>query len=129
MDTLPYKLQTIVPILRMFDVEKTKDFYLNYLEFKLDWEHQYEDNFPLYMQVSHGDCVIHLSEHHGDCCPGAALRIQAEHIEALHAKLVSKQYKYMKPGLETAPWGTKEIGVIDPAGNRLTLYENIARND
>ena len=31
---------------------------------------------PLYMQISKDDCILHLSEHHGDCCPGAAMRIE-----------------------------------------------------
>ncbi|GAA4868887.1 glyoxalase superfamily protein [Paenibacillus vulneris] len=119
-----YQLHSVIPILRMFDVEKTQQFYLHYLEFELDWEHRYEDNFPLYMQISNGSCVLHLSEHHGDCCPGAAVRIETKHIEALYARLSAKQYKYMKPGLETAPWGAKEITVLDPAGNRLIFYEH-----
>jgi extradiol dioxygenase family protein len=41
-------LQT-VPILRVFDVAKAKEFYLDYL-----------------------GCVLHLSEHYGDVTPGAA---------------------------------------------------------
>lgn len=119
------RFNTVTPILRMFDAEKAKPFYLEFLEFQLDWEHRFEESLPLYMQISRGDCRIHLSEHHGDCCPGAAIRIETAGIEALHLKLLSKQYKFARPGLESTPWGTKEMQVIDPFGNRLTFYENL----
>ena len=44
--------QNIIPVLRIFDVEKAKAFYLDFLGFQLDWTHQFEENFPLYMQIS-----------------------------------------------------------------------------
>ncbi|WP_426455164.1 glyoxalase superfamily protein [Paenibacillus sp. S-38] len=117
------QMESLTPILRIFDEEKAKQFYLGFLEFQLDWEHRFEADFPLYMQVSCGPCVIHLSEHHGDCTPGAALRIEVKGIRELHAKLLSKGYKYARPGLEEAPWGGLEIRVDDPFGNRLTFYQ------
>jgi len=44
-------LQT-VPILRIFDVAKAKEFYLDYLGLRADREHRFEPGLPLYMQVS-----------------------------------------------------------------------------
>ncbi len=52
------------PILRIFDEAKAREFYLDFLGFSLDWEHRFEADFPLYMQVSRGECVLHLTEHH-----------------------------------------------------------------
>lgn len=37
-----------IPILRIFDEEKAKEFYLDFLEMKLDWEHRFEPKFPIY---------------------------------------------------------------------------------
>ena len=54
------------PILRIFDENKAVEFYVDFLGFKIDWQHRFEANFPLYLQVSRGECVLHLSEHHGD---------------------------------------------------------------
>ena len=62
-------------ILRIFDEAKAKDFYLGFLGFGLDWEHRFEPDMPLYAQISLGECVIHLSEHHGDASPGSAVRV------------------------------------------------------
>jgi len=46
------QLREAIPILRIFSVEKAKEFYLDFLGFTLDWEHRFGDNFPLYAQVS-----------------------------------------------------------------------------
>ncbi len=44
--------QKTIPLLRIFDVEKAKEFYVYYLGFSVDWEHHFEDNTPAYIQVS-----------------------------------------------------------------------------
>ncbi len=59
-----------VPILRMFDEAKAKEFYVGFLGFIIDWEHRFEEGAPLYMQVSKDAFVLHLSEHYGDSSPG-----------------------------------------------------------
>jgi catechol 2,3-dioxygenase-like lactoylglutathione lyase family enzyme len=58
-----------IPILRIFSVEKAKEFYCGFLGFSVDWEHTFEPGLPVYMQVSRGDLRLHLSEHHGDGSP------------------------------------------------------------
>ncbi|MEK8129857.1 glyoxalase superfamily protein [Paenibacillus filicis] len=117
------RFTTITPILRMFDEAKAKEFYGGYLGFKVDWEHRFEPELPLYMQVSAGACVLHLSEHYGDCSPGAALRLEAADVRLLHAELSARNYPFARPGLEETPWGTLELRVTDPFGNRLVFYE------
>ncbi len=114
----------ITPILRIFDVEKAGEFYTGFLGFTIDWEHRFEENFPLYMQLSRDGCVLHLSEHHGDCSPGAAVRIATSGLEEFHAELTAKNYRYMKPGIESTPWGTREMAVRDPFGNRLVFISD-----
>lgn len=127
MSTSKIMMKSPTPILRIFDEEKAKEFYLTFLEFALDWEHRFEEGFPLYMQISYGNCLIHLSEHHGDCCPGGAIRIEVENIELLHANLLSKKYKYACPGIETTPWNSQEISIGDPFGNRIIFFENLQK--
>lgn len=116
----------VTPILRSFDETKAREFYLDFLGFKLDWEHRFEPGFPLYMQVSRGGCVLHLSEHHGDACPGAAVRIETDELDAFHAQLTAAQYKYARPGIETTPWDSREVRLADPFGNRLTFFQPVA---
>lgn len=115
------QLGSITPILRIFDEAKAREFYVNFLGFAVDWEHRFEPSLPLYLQVSRGDCVLHLSEHHGDCCPGAALRIEVDDVDALHAELAAKNYGYARPGIDDTPWGSREMAIKDPFGNRLVF--------
>jgi uncharacterized glyoxalase superfamily protein PhnB len=114
-------LKRPIPILRIFDEAKAKEFYGGFLGFTIDWEHCFEPGTPLYMQVSRGDCVLHLSEHYGDAIPGSAMRIPVEDIDGLHRELMEKRYKYARPGIEDTPWGTRDVTVRDPFGNRLTF--------
>lgn len=111
------------PVLRIFDEMKAKEFYVDFLGFKVDWEHRFEEGLPLYMQVSKDGCILHLSEHHGDCCPGAAMRIETDELEAFHQALVAKRYRHARPGIEKMPWGGKDMSVTDPFGNRLTFTD------
>jgi catechol 2,3-dioxygenase-like lactoylglutathione lyase family enzyme len=114
------KLGPTTPILRIFDEAKAKEFYVGFLGFRVDWEHRFEPDAPLYMQVSRGGCVLHLSEHHGDCSPGAAVRVETSDIDALHAELAAKRYKFARPGIQEQPWG-RDLSVKDPFGNRVTF--------
>jgi glyoxalase superfamily protein len=93
-----------VPILRMFDEAKAR----------------------LYIQVSKDGCVIKLSEHYGDASPGAAVRIETTELDAFQEQLSGKKYKYARPGVpQETPWGTKEMGIKDPFGNKL-IFSNRA---
>src|SRR5690606_4135647 len=59
-----------IPVLRTFDEAKANEFYIDFLGFKRDWDHRFAPGLPLYMQVSRGNLILHLSEHHGDASPG-----------------------------------------------------------
>jgi uncharacterized glyoxalase superfamily protein PhnB len=120
---LSVELQRAIPILRIFSVEKAREFYLDFLGFAWDWENRFGDNFPLYAQVSRGDLRLHLSEHHGDACPGAAVMIHMTGIDDYHRELTAKDYRYYKPGLEEQEWGARTVSVQDPFGNRLIFAE------
>lgn len=115
-----------IPILRIFDVNKANEFYVGFLGFKIDWTHRFDDNSPLYQQVSRSGLILHLSEHHGDCTPGAQVRIMTKGIEDLHKELIEKNYMYMKPGLEDGISGGHEILVIDPFGNQIRFCQDEA---
>ena len=120
------KIHRTTPILRSFDEAKAKEFYVDFLGFKVDWEHRFEPDLPLYMQVSRDGCILHVSEHHGDCCPGAAMRIEVDGIDELHAELSAKRYENARPSLDETPWGTRDMSVKDPFGNRLTFTTAIS---
>lgn len=119
-------LSAVTPILRIFDEAKAREFYVGFLGFRVDWEHRFEPKLPLYLQVSRDGCVLHLSEHHGDCSPGAAMRIATGDIDAYHAELVAKDYGYARPSVEDTAWGSRDMSVKDPFGNRLTFTDAVS---
>lgn len=38
-----------IQVLRIFGVAKAKEFYIDWLGFKVDWEHQFEQHTPKYI--------------------------------------------------------------------------------
>lgn len=120
-------IEKVVPILRIFDYKKALEFYIDWLGFTIDWDHTFEENTPIYMQISLNELVLHLSEHHGDCSPGARVYIECEELKDYHQSLINKNYKYNRPGLEKSFYKTWRMDVIDPFGNRLTFNEKIGQ--
>lgn len=114
-----------IPILRMFDVEKSKAFYCGFLGFEIAWEHRFSPDAPIYMEATRGALTIHLSEHHGDCCPGSTLFVWMTGIEEFHREIMSKGYQFNRPGLETTFYDSRSVEVIDPSGNRIRFNEKL----
>ena len=111
----------VVPILRMFDLPATERFYVDYLGCAVDWQDGGEDG-PVYLQVSRGDLVLHLSSHHDDGTPGSAVLLEIRGVVELHAELRAKGYPFFNPGVGDHPLG-REMTLIDPASNRLRFFE------
>ena len=118
------KLSAAIPIIRIFSVDKAKEFYLDFLGFSLVWEHRFGENFPLYAQVRRSGLTLHLSEHHGDATPGSTTFVPVEDLDALHQELQAKSYTYAKPGITTVDWG-RLMEVADPFGNRIRFCESL----
>ena len=116
------EFQTI-PVLRIFDEDKAKEFYLEFLGMQLDWEHRFEPEFPIYMQVSKGNLVFHLSEHAGDSTPGSKIFVHVQDLDSLYQDVTSKPYKYSKPSIEQAPWGDRCFTVTDPFSNTVLFNQ------
>ena len=114
-----------IPILRIFDVDKAKAFYADFLGFEVEWEHRFDDASPVYMQLTRAGLALHLSEHHGDACPGSTVFVWMEGIDAFHREITAKGYGYLRPGLEETFYGAQCMEVIDPFGNRIRFNEDL----
>lgn len=120
---MPARFESIIPILRIFSEDKAREFYLDFLGFNVDFEHRFGDNFPLYMGIKRDDVMLHLSEHHGDASPGSTVFLRVTGIDEYCSELNAKDYRYAKPGVQKMEWGTKEMTVHDPFGNRIRFAE------
>jgi len=119
-------MTSAIPILRIFDYDKAIEYYINWLSFKIDWENK-PDNSPVYLQISLGEVVLHLSEHYGDSSPGCGVYIENfKGLKEYHSKIASKEYKYFKPGLQKPLLKSKPLcmDIIDPFGNKLSFNES-----
>jgi hypothetical protein len=117
-----------IPILRMFDEAMTREFYVDFLEFEIKFEHRFDDKAPLYMGVKKGAVELNLSGHFGDGTPGAAVRIETEGLDEYAKLLGSKQYKHARPGApQDQEWGCRELSLQDPSGNKLIFYMYLPR--
>lgn len=118
-----------IPVFRIFSVEKAREFYLDFLGFQLDWDHRFEPDTPIYMQVSRGPVVLHLSEHHGDATPGSTAYVRMRGVRDYHAEISGRGYRYLRPGVEKRDWAEAEMTVIDPFGNRIRFGEIVDKNN
>lgn len=118
---------SIIPILRIFDIEKANEFYVDYLGFSVEWVHHFEGQTPAYMQITRDGMTLHLTEHHGDCCPGSSVFVMMEDIQTFYLEIKEKNYGYLNPALETTFYETMSFEVTDPFGNRIRFNQRIKR--
>lgn len=111
-----------IPIFRIFDGAKAREFYCDFLGFNVTMEHRHEPSLPLYMAIERAGFELHLSEHHGDASPGSTTFVWMKGVQDFHAELRGKNYGYGRPGIEQLPWGD-QLEVHDPFGNRIRFCE------
>lgn len=112
-----------IPILRIFDLAKAREFYAGFLGMSWDWEHRFAPDLPVFAQVSRGGLLLFLSEHFGDGTPGTRVLLRMRGLAALQAELLAKQYRHARPAIEERPWGWRDMPVADPFGNVLVFSE------
>lgn len=133
----------VKPILRIFDYEKAKAFYVDWLGFIIDWEDRPEGE-SAYVQISREDIILHLAEH--DCYkPGAGAYIDDfDDLRAYYNQLVSilfdqdmqslgmlEEYfdELMTQEQKGVDYDSKFLmednfmQIIDPFGNRLSFND------
>lgn len=113
----------VIPMLRIFDYAKAIEFYVDWLGFTIEWEHEFEPGTPKYLEVKKDDIVFHLTEHHGDGTPGSHVFIWCEGVKAYHKELTEKAYKYNKPGLHDTFYSAWSFVVNDPFNNKISFNE------
>ena len=116
-------IQKVIPVLRIFDYQKAIEFYVDWLGFKINWQHTFDKNSPVYLEIERDGLLIHLSEHHGDGTPGTNVVVGVTGIEEFRTEIISKNYKYNKPGLEKTFYGSLALKIIDPFHNQVIFNE------
>ena len=118
----------VTPIFRIFDYQKARAFYVDWLGFRIDWE-DWSTKGPLYMQVSRDSIVLHLTSHDGDSSPGSEAMAEINGLLAYHHLLLKKEHSFTQPALKKTSWSDKvmQAEVIDPFGNCIVFVEACAQ--
>ena len=88
-----------ISILRIVDEAKVREFYLDYLGFRLDY--------------------------HGDASPGATVFLRVSGLHEFQDELGQKGYRHQRPGIEFGPWNARLMQLTDPFHNRLRFSEDL----
>lgn len=110
--------QSVIPQLRITDAKRSLAFYVEGLGFAVDWQHQFEPGFPLFIQLTRNGQTIFLTEHEGDCQTGGAVYFIVPDVEASARQFRASGLTELEGPAQTA-WGTREMSLRDPDGNRL----------
>lgn len=120
--------QTVTPQFRITDARRSIPFYVDGLGFTIDWEHRFAPGLPVFMQLTRAGQTIFLTEHSGDCQVGGAAYFVVPDVDACYKEFVARGTTLLEPPEDT-PWGSREMVVMDPDGNRLRFASHIATDE
>ena len=108
-------LTMAIPQIPAQDVIATAAFYVEKLGFTQAFEHEG------YIGMRRDGAEIHIY-HYADrsLAENTMYRVSVTNITALCAEFQGRGLQYE---IREQPWGSKDLPVIDPAGNCLTFYE------
>jgi catechol 2,3-dioxygenase-like lactoylglutathione lyase family enzyme len=101
-----------IPILRIADVSTAVAWY-GRLGFVEEGVHRFEPGFPAFATVARGSVRLFLSEHEGDAKPGGSVYLRLRDVDAIAARFGAEA--------EDMEWGTRELELADPDGNRVRI--------
>jgi catechol 2,3-dioxygenase-like lactoylglutathione lyase family enzyme len=119
-------MQQVVPALRITDYARSRAFYVEGLGFTIDWEHRYEPDFPVFMQVSRDGLTLYLTEHAGDCQVGGLVHLFVPDVDDWYAGLRGRGVAVRQPPAEHIE-GLRGMTVVDPDGNQLRIGTRLAK--
>jgi hypothetical protein len=117
-------LTSVNPKLPMRDKARTKEFYLNRLDFQEFGSHDFDG----YLMVQKDAIQLHFfafealdpKENYGQ------VYIRTQAIDELYQSLVDRKVSIHPDGqLQVKPWGQKEFSILDPDSNLLTFGEEL----
>ena len=107
------------PVLKVADARASQQFYCDVLGFEKNWEHQFQEDWPLYMSVSRDSVTLHLSEH-GEEPTAITLVVGVEDVDRTYEEIRARGFEPEGPP-ENRPYGTRDFAFPDPDGHRLVV--------
>ncbi|GAB3645091.1 VOC family protein [Glycomyces tarimensis] len=104
--------EQIVPLLKVKDAAAALPWYER-MGFTEQWVHRFEPGFPAFMEIARGQMRLFLSEHEGDAPREGSVYLFVRDVDAVAAEFGA--------AAEDTAWGTREVELRDPDGNRLRI--------
>lgn len=104
--------EEVIPILRVRNAADAVAWYAR-IGFHQEWEHRFEPGLPAFVAIARGNMRLFLSEHAGDARPDTLVYIRVTDVRPIATEFAVK--------VQEPPWGTYEIELRDPDGNRLRI--------
>jgi catechol 2,3-dioxygenase-like lactoylglutathione lyase family enzyme len=101
-----------IPILRVANAEAAAAWY-GRLGFAEEWTHRFTPDLPAFASVARGPVRLFLSEHEGDARPDGVVYLRLREVDAIAARFGREA--------EDTAWGTREVELVDPDGNRIRI--------
>ena len=103
--------EQVIPILHVANAAEAVAWYIR-LDFRQEWEHRFEPNFPAFVSIARGAVRIFLSEHKGDARPNTLVYLWVRDVSS-----IAKDFQVK---VSEQPWA-HEIELRDPDDNRLRI--------
>ena len=120
-------MDKVVPVLQIDDFDIAKEFYVEGLEFELEFAWQHELGFPIFAGVTKGKIELNLSEH-GKGHSGSEIYIYVDDISIWHQRCLRNKIK-VESEPQKQPWGAIEMLIVDPFRNALRFSQPDNVND
>lgn len=120
MDTFEFKA---IPTFRILDYQTAINFYVDFLGFKIDWEHRFEPTDPVYMQISKNGLILHLSENKR-FTTNVIIFVDTKNITEFHKELQERNPTTKIQDILRTNWQTLQLEIEDPFGNLLRFNEH-----
>lgn len=118
-----------IPVLRVFDVEQAKRFYVEFLGCTLDFGGPVHEGGSFYGQVTRSTTTLQLTETPYVGSPGATIGIWTDGVDDLHDELNKRRLEVevlspavWVPAPEDQPWA-RVMTVSDPFGNTFRFMQ------
>ena len=112
-------LSHVVPFVRVGDVERSLEFYVDQLGFQENWRHQADADLPRVVAITRGGVTLVLTEH-SEVAFGGLVYLHTTELDIVFHELAARAVT-LDLAPTDMPWGMREIHLRDPDGNRIRI--------
>jgi catechol 2,3-dioxygenase-like lactoylglutathione lyase family enzyme len=119
--------KSAIPVLHVSSAGEAEEFYCTRLGFHVEFAYRFDDAKPdpCYMGLARDGARLHVSSFPGDGVSGVVVYLLVDDIDALHRELTAKGVR-VDPGHPVdQDWGTREMYLSDPDGNRIRFSQEL----